>query len=91
MAGYKRIMVSIPTALLDEVDDIKCSENKNRSELIREAMHFYLQEKKKKNIREEMRRGYLEMAQINVLLAEEAIYCDEEANKLVESKLLECC
>lgn len=84
-------MVSIPETLLEEVDDIKCIENKNRSELIREAMHFYLQEKRRRNMREEMRKGYLEMAEINLMLASEAIYCEEEVNIMIESKYLECC
>jgi len=67
------------------------SENKNRSELIREAMRFYLEEKKKSRLREQMRRGYLEMAQINLALAQEAYQYEEEVNIVIESKLMECC
>lgn len=91
MADNKRIMICLPVALLDEIDDMKEFENKNRSELIREAMKFYMQEKKRSRLREEMRRGYLEMAQLNLFLAEEAVHCEEEVSNVIESKLVECC
>ena len=91
VADSKRIMVSLPTSLLEEVDGLINLEKKNRSELIREAMRFYLEEKRKSHMREQMRVGYLEMAQINLTLAEEFNYCEEEANSLIERKIGECC
>lgn len=89
--GSKRIIISLPDSLLEEVDGIINLENKNRSELIREAMRFYLKEKKKSRLREQMRIGYQQMAQLNLTLAEEACYCEEEASLLIERKLAECC
>lgn len=47
MAETKRIMISLPNSLLEEVDDIVSMESKNRSEFIREAMKLYLRERKK--------------------------------------------
>lgn len=91
MAGNRRIMICLPATLLEEVDVITSLEKMNRSELIREAMRFYLSEKKKSHLREEMRKGYLEMAQLNLLLAQEAFGCEEEVNTFIESKLVECC
>lgn len=91
MVGSKRIVISLPTSLLEEVDGIINLENKNRSELIREAMRFYLEEKKKSRLREQMRIGYQEMAQLNLALARESCYCEEEASILIERKLAECC
>jgi CopG family transcriptional regulator/antitoxin EndoAI len=91
VAESKRIIISLPTSLLEEVNDIISIENKNRSEIIREAMRFYLKEKRKSRLREEMRKGYLEMASINLLLCQEAFACEEEVRITVESKLVECC
>lgn len=70
MAETKRIMISLPNSLLEEVDGIVSNEKKNRSEFIREAMKLYLRERKKIQIREKMKNGYLEMSQINISLAE---------------------
>jgi len=70
MAETKRIMISLPNTLLEEVDGIVSMEKKNRSEFIREAMKLYLRERKKIQIREKMKSGYMEMSQINLNLAE---------------------
>jgi len=91
VADSKRIMVSLPTSLLEEVDGLINLEKKNRSELIREAMRFYLVEKRKSHLREQMRVGYLEMGRINLTLSEEFNYCEEEANSLIERGIRECC
>lgn len=89
MANTKRIMICLPAALLEEVDVVIGVEKTNRSQLIREAMRFYLHEKQKSRLREEMRRGYQEMARINLLLAQEAFNCEEEASYLMERRLME--
>ena len=55
MAETKRIMISLPHNLLEEVDDIVASEKRTRSDFIREAMRLYLAEREKQQIREKMR------------------------------------
>ncbi len=84
-------MISMPVTLLEEVDDLITIENKNRSELIREAMRFYLEERKKSRLREELRKGYQEMAALNLSLAQEAFSYEEEASVVIKKKLVECC
>jgi len=76
----KRIMISLPDYLLQEVDGIVRKENSNRSEFIRQAMKLYLTDRKKRSIRESMQRGYLEMAKINLNMASEAFGAEEEAD-----------
>lgn len=76
----KRIMISLPDHLLQEVDGIVERENSNRSEFIRQAMKLYLTERKKRHLRETMQRGYLEMAKINLSMCNEAFLAEEEAN-----------
>lgn len=56
------------------------SENSNRSEFIRQAMKLYLHERKKRQIRETMQRGYMEMSKINLKIASEAFQAEEEAD-----------
>lgn len=79
MSDTKRIMISLPHQLLREVDGMAEEERSNRSELIRRAMKLYLQEHKKRRIRETMQRGYMEMAKINLNMASEAFEAEEEA------------
>jgi len=80
----KRIMISLPNHLLQEVDGIVASENRTRSDFIREAMRLYLQEREKRQIRENMQRGYMEMARLNLRLANEALDAENEANIISE-------
>jgi len=76
----KRIMISLPDYLLQEVDGIVQKEKSNRSEFIRQAMKLYLMERKKRQLRESLQRGYMEMAKINLNIASEAFYAEEDAD-----------
>jgi len=79
-SNTKRIMISLPHHLLQEVDGVIEKEKSNRSEFIRQAMHLYLKERKKRTIRETMQKGYMEMAKINLKMASEAFGAEEEAD-----------
>lgn len=85
MAQTKRIMISLPNSLLQEVDGIVSREKINRSHLIREAMSLYIKEMKKRQIRERLQMGYVEMSKINLSLANEAVQAENEAVKTVET------
>ncbi|MDB5052847.1 MAG: putative transcriptional regulator, CopG family [Bacilli bacterium] len=80
----KRIMISLPDILLQEVDGIVEKENSNRSEFIRQAMKLYLMERKKRVLRDTMQRGYMEMAKINLHIASEAFQAEEDAGSTVD-------
>ncbi len=84
MAQTKRIMISLPNNLLNEVDGVAAGENRTRSEFIREAMKLYLRERNKQQIREKMQKGYQEMAKINLSLSRESITAENEANRIAE-------
>ncbi|MFU0799399.1 MAG: ribbon-helix-helix protein, CopG family [Xylanivirga thermophila] len=90
MAELKKILVSLPDSLLQEVDEIVAMEQKNRSEFIREAMKLYIRERHKIEIREKMRKGYEEMAKINIQLTEVGANCDNQALEAYEAILSEC-
>lgn len=80
----KRIMISLPEYLLQEVDGIVQKENSNRSEFIRQAMKVYLSERKKRYLRDSMQRGYMEMAKINLNIASEAFHAEEDAGSTLD-------
>ncbi len=77
-------MVSLPQHLLNEVDGLIKKENVNRSEFIYQATKMYLREKKKRQIRETMQQGYMEMAKINLNIAAEAFLAEEEAENTLD-------
>lgn len=87
MAGAKKILVSVPQELLEEIESITRLDNITRSQLIRQAMQSYITEKKKIIVREQMQRGYIEMAAINLTLAEEGFYAEVQVNFQVETIL----
>lgn len=78
MAQVKRIMISLPEYLLSEIDCIAADENLNRSEFVREAMKLYIKERKRRLLREQMKKGYMEMAKINLALAIEQYRLESE-------------
>lgn len=90
MAESKRIMISLPENLLAEVDDVVTLENRNRSEFIREAINSVLHERRKRGIREQMRKGYEEMAQLNLAIARELFLAEEEVEVVYEDSNVEC-
>jgi CopG family transcriptional regulator/antitoxin EndoAI len=78
------ILVKLPQHLLTELDGFVKTDNVNRSEFIYQATKMYLRERKKRQIRESMRRGYMEMAKINLRISSEAFLAEYEAENTVE-------
>jgi CopG family transcriptional regulator/antitoxin EndoAI len=90
MAESKRIIISLPNTLLEEVDHIVEIEKRNRSEFIREAMKLYIRERQKIEIRDRMKKGYREMGALNLALAEFGLDMDIRGLERYEAKLAEC-
>lgn len=90
MSQLKKVLITVPDALLAQVDSVASSENINRSEFVREAMKMYLHEKKKQSLTEQMKNGYREMADINLSIAKMCFDADELELSAYEEKLAEC-
>lgn len=88
MSNLKKIIISLPNSLLEQTNRIAEEKNKNRSELIREALTLYLTEHKKKQIREKLILGYEEMAELNRKLAEEGMGDTLKELEKYEAKLI---
>jgi len=78
------IIIRLPQQLIAELDGFAEQENVNRNEFIYRATKMYLRERRKRHIVESMRRGYMEMAKINLAIASEAIQAEYEAENTVE-------
>lgn len=90
MGKVKKVMISLPNNLLQEVDGFVQKGSGNRSQFIREAMKQYLREKRKQELREELRNGYLEMSELNLELAAEGLEYDARIINYYEKSLAEC-
>jgi CopG family transcriptional regulator/antitoxin EndoAI len=69
MNGTKRVMICLSDQLLAEIDGIAAREKRNRSEFIREVVRLYILERKKREVRERLKKGYVEISHLNVRLA----------------------
>nr|WP_285846804.1 YlcI/YnfO family protein [Priestia koreensis] len=84
VSATTEILVRLPQSLVSELDVLVKQENGNRSDFIYQATKMYLRERKKRHIRETMKRGYMEMAKINLNIACEAFLAEYEADHTVE-------
>jgi CopG family transcriptional regulator / antitoxin EndoAI len=83
-SATREILIRLPQNFLSELDGYVRDENVNRSEFIYRATKMYLRERKKREFRESMKRGYIEMAAINLTIASEAFLAEYEAEHCVE-------
>lgn len=90
MSQLKKILITLPDYLLDEIDRLAEEENKNRSGVVRDIMKMYLCEKHSRRIKDELIKGYQEMARINLEEAQLCADADEENLRQYEEKLAEC-
>lgn len=90
MSELKKILISLPETLLQEIDAFTKTERLNRSEFVREAMKCYIRERRKAEIRERMKKGYVEMGKINLEIATLCFEADCMQCIKYEEKLAEC-
>ena len=89
MAELRKILITLPDNLLKEVDSIVSMEKTNRSEFVREAMRLCIRQRKIIEMRDRMKKGYQEMAEINIMLAEMCFEADDEQERRYEESLRE--
>lgn len=90
MSHQKKILISLPDALLTEVDSLATAQKINRSEFVREAMRRYVDEQKSASLNQALRKGYEQMADINLEIAEFCLEADNIQQQSYEEKLAEC-
>ncbi|MBE7034216.1 MAG: CopG family transcriptional regulator [Ruminococcaceae bacterium] len=88
--AQRKISVTLPGFLVEETDRLASSFNRSRSEIVALAIEKYLKETEIIRLREQMKKGYPEMGEINLSLAEDSLLSDESACKIYEDFLSEC-
>ncbi|HHY24072.1 MAG TPA: ribbon-helix-helix protein, CopG family [Clostridiaceae bacterium] len=87
MAESRKILISLPEQLLKEVDSIVSIEKTNRSEFVRRTIQLYIRERRKIEVRDRLKKGYQEMAEINIKLSEIWFEADNDLQKKYEKRL----
>jgi CopG family transcriptional regulator/antitoxin EndoAI len=90
VSSHKKVLISLPEALLRDADEAAAKEGINRSEFIRRAMRQSLDRMHTMETRELLRRGYEEMAGINLEWSEHGLSQDKKILEAYEENLSEC-
>lgn len=90
MAESRRVTLSLPNSILEEVDVMVPMEYKNMSDFIVDAMKLFIEEKKKSEVVEKLKNGYKEMSQLNLRIAEMGLEQDIVDLAIYEANLKRC-
>ena len=90
MAHNKKILISLPDTLVSEIDVLATAGKIDRSEFLREAVKGYVAQKKRAALAEDLKKGYEEMSDINIEIAEFCLEQDNFQQQHYEEKLAEC-
>ena len=77
--AMQKIMITIPPELLDRLDQAVGNLGTSRSQLIREVLGLYLEEKRQQELRGRLEEGYRVHAARDVRISEAFRFADYEA------------
>jgi len=83
-SATNEMKIRLPETLMSEIERVAEQDKVTRNELIYRATKTYIRERNIRQNRESMRRGYMEMAKINLNISSEAQYAEFEAENTVE-------
>lgn len=78
MSVMRRIIVTMPPDLVQQVEEMAEKLDFNRSQFIRRAVEAFLEEQRRRELRELLKEGYLANAERDVCIAEEFAHADYE-------------
>jgi CopG family transcriptional regulator/antitoxin EndoAI len=74
----RRVIVTMPPDLLQQVEEMAAKLDFNRSQFIRHALEAFLEEQRRRELRELLKEGYLVNAERDLRIAEEFAHADYE-------------
>ena len=74
----RRVIVTMPPDLLQQIEEMAAKLNFNRSQFIRRAVEAFLEDQRRRELRALLKEGYLYRAQESLRIAEEFAYADYE-------------
>ncbi|KYH35423.1 antitoxin endoAI [Clostridium tepidiprofundi DSM 19306] len=70
MSGKKKLVVNLSEVLYNEFNEALRKDCRKKSEFITEAIILYIEEQKKESFIEQMKKGYNDMARLNLEISE---------------------
>ena len=89
MAEQKKVLISVPASLLEQLDDTARKNGSSRNEAVRSAIREYVAQKRRQEIAVRLKEGYAAMAAINSEWAAMCFEADSECVFGYEEKLAE--
>ena len=89
MTQHKKVLISVPSELLAQLDGFAKKIGTSRNEAVRCAIKHYLSAKKREETDELLKEGYIDMAKINSEYAEDCFSADCDLIASYEEKLAE--
>lgn len=89
MSSSKKLMTNLSKELNEEFRRNFKKKYKKKSEFIKDTLILYIEDKKKLSKIDEIKKGYIEMAQINLDMSEMGFVEDMSQLKEYEAKLAE--
>jgi metal-responsive CopG/Arc/MetJ family transcriptional regulator len=77
--AMQKVMITVPPALLGQIDEAVTRLNTSRSALFRQAMEFFFAEQSRQELRELLKEGYLYRAEESRQMAQEFFIAEKEA------------
>lgn len=90
LPNIKELKIKIPDYLLEEIDSYCGQNEEHRNSILLDAVKLYLRERKKEEVRNNLKKGYLKMATLNRQLADEGFSTDCYSFFCYEQRLVEC-
>lgn len=86
----KRISITLPEDILSDIDKLSAAENISQSSMIESIIKIYLAERRRIENRNNLMKGYAEMASINLSIAQEFFNSDQTTQDAYEDYLMGC-
>ena len=87
---HKKISITLPEDIANDIDMLSADLHISANSLVESIVKSYLAEKRRIETKAELKKGYLEMAQINLSIATECFNSDQATQDAYEHYLMGC-
>ena len=86
----KKISITLPEDIVSDIDALSADLHISANSLIESIVKSYLAERRRIETKAELKKGYLEMAEINLSIATECFNSDQATQDAYEQFLMGC-
>lgn len=86
----KKISITLPEDIISAIDELSTASNLSRSSMVEWMIKSYLAERRRIENKANLKKGYLEMAEINLSIAQECFNSDQATQDAYEHFLMGC-